>query len=162
LACFFFALSSSTETVFMNNSLALSVAIGLLAALPAHAETRQECQTMVEAAATFCGGNPAAKCFEEINKGAQFKKGELFIFAFDFKGKSLANGGIASMIGKDMANAKSADGQMFIQKQIEIAKKGSGWLEYDWINPSTQKVQKKVSFVKKVNNDFYVGSGIHE
>jgi len=146
----------------MKNTLALSLALGLLAAMPAQAETRQECQAMVEAAVTFCSKNPAAKCFEEVNKGAQFKKGELFIFAFDFNGKSLANGGIASMIGKDMINAKSADGQPFIQKQIELAKKGSGWLEYDWINPSTQKVQKKVSFVKKVNNDFYVGSGIHE
>jgi cytochrome c len=146
----------------MKKALLISAALGLMAFIPAHAETRAECQTMVEAAAAFCSKNPAAKCYEEINKGTQFKKGELFIFAFDFNGKSVANGGIASMIGKDMINAKSADGQLFIQKQIEVAKKGSGWLEYDWINPSTQKVQKKVSFVKKINNDIYVGSGIHE
>jgi signal transduction histidine kinase len=66
------------------------------------------------------------------------------------------------MIGKNMNGAKSADGQMFVQKQIEIAKAGSGWLEYDWMNPSTQKVQKKVSYVKKVNDSFYVGAGIHQ
>lgn len=142
--------------------IALVAALAASFALPAQAETKQECQAMVEAAVAHCTKNPAEKCFDEINKGAQFKKGELFIFAFDYTGKSLANGGIPSMIGKNMANAKSADGQMFVQKQIEIAKAGSGWLEYDWMNPTTQKVQKKVSFVKKVNDQFYVGAGIHQ
>lgn len=140
----------------------LAAALAASFALPAQAETKEECQAMVEAAVAFCTKNPADKCFEEINKGAQFKKGELFIFAFDYTGKSVANGGIPSMIGKNMNGAKSADGQMFVQKQIDIAKAGSGWLEYDWINPTTQKVQKKVSYVKKVNDQFYVGSGIHQ
>lgn len=146
----------------MKKSLVLLATIGAFAAIPAQAETKEECQAMVEAAVAFCGKNSADKCFEEINKGTQFKKGELFVFAFDFSGKSVANGGISSMIGKNMANAKSADGQLFIQKQIETAKAGGGWLEYDWINPTTQKVQKKISFVKKVNDQFYVGAGIHQ
>lgn len=146
----------------MKKTLPLLAALGALVALPVQAETKEECQAMVEAAVAFCSKNPADKCFEEINKGAQFKKGELFIFAFDYTGKSVANGGIPSMIGKNMAGAKSADGQMFVQKQIDIAKAGSGWLEYDWMNPTTQKVQKKVSYVKKVNDQFYVGSGIHQ
>jgi signal transduction histidine kinase len=146
----------------MNKITALLALVGASLAIPAHAETKEECKAMVEAAVAFCNKNPAEKCFEEINKGAQFKKGELFIFAFDYTGKSVANGGIASMIGKNMAGAKSADGQMFVQKQIEVAKAGSGWLEYDWMNPSTQKVQKKVSYVQKVNDSFYVGAGIHQ
>ncbi len=145
-----------------NKTTTLFAILGCCAVLPAHAETKEECQAMVEAAVTFCSKNPADKCFDEINKSALFKKGELFIFAFDYSGKSVANGGIPSMIGKNMSGAKSADGQMFVQKQIEIAKKGSGWLEYDWMNPTSQKVQKKVSYVKKVNDDFYVGSGIHQ
>lgn len=146
----------------MKKTAALLALIGTAIALPVQAETKEECQAMVEAAVAFCSKNPAEKCFEEINKGAQFKKGELFIFAFDYTGKSVANGGIPSMIGKNMNGAKSADGQMFVQKQIEVAKAGSGWLEYDWMNPTTQKVQKKVSYVKKVNDNFYVGAGIHQ
>lgn len=43
-----------------------------------------------------------------------------------------------------------------------MAKGGGGWLEYDWMNPATKKVQKKVSYVKKVNDTFYLGAGIHE
>lgn len=146
----------------MKKSTALFALLGAAIVMPAQAETKEECQAMVEAAVAFCTKNPTDKCFEEINKGAQFKKGELFIFAFDYTGKSVANGGIPSMVGKNMSGAKSADGQMFVQKQIEIAKAGSGWLEYDWMNPTTQKVQKKVSYVKKVNDSFYVGSGIHQ
>ncbi len=146
----------------MKKALTLIAAVGTLITQPAQAETKEECQAMVEAAVAFCSKNAPEKCFEEINKGAQFKKGELFIFAFDYTGKSVANGGIPSMIGKNMSNAKSADGQMFVQKQIEIAKSGSGWLEYDWMNPGTQKVQKKVSYVKKVNDQCYVGACIHQ
>lgn len=130
-------------------------------AMPLQAETREECQAMVESAVDFCSKNPADKCFAAVASD-QFKKGELFIFVFDFEGKSLANGGIPAMVGKNMLNAKSADGQPFIQKQIETAKGGGGWLEYDWMNPTTKKVQKKVSYVKKVNDSFYLGSGIHE
>lgn len=137
-------------------------AASALVALPVQAETREECQAMVEAAVDFCSKNAAEVCFEAVNKGDQFKKGELFIFVFDFEGKSLANGGIPAMIGKNMANAKSADGQLFIQEQIKVAKGGGGWLEYDWMNPATKKVQKKVSYVKKVNDTFYLGAGIHE
>lgn len=131
-------------------------------ALPVQAESRDECQAMVESAVDFCSKNPADACFAAVNTGDQFKKGELFIFVFDFEGKSLANGGIPAMVGKNMLNAKSADGQPFIQKQIEVAKGGGGWLEYDWMNPATKKVQKKVSYVKKVNDSFYLGAGIHE
>lgn len=145
----------------LKKTIPLLFILGSCVSVPSLAESKDECKAMVESAAAFCASNPADKCFKEIN-GSRFKKGELFIFAFDFSGKSVANGGIPSMIGKNMASAKSADGQLFIQKQIEIAKKGSGWLEYDWINPGSQKIQKKLAYVKKVNDQFYVGSGIHQ
>lgn len=40
---------------------------------------------------------------------------------------------------------------------------GSGFVEYDWLNPETNIVEKKYSFIKKVkNSDWFVGSGFYE
>jgi cytochrome c len=52
--------------------------------------------------------------------------------------------------------------KLFVQEQIELAKtKGSGWVDFSWVNPATKKVQPKTSWVKKVDGaDYLVNCGV--
>ncbi len=47
---------------------------------------------------------------------------------------------------------------------IEIAKtKGSGWLEYNWVNPVTKKIQPKKAWIARVEGeDYFVNCGAYK
>jgi hypothetical protein len=42
-----------------------------------------------------------------------------------------------------------------------IALNGSGYYEYDWVNPLTNKSEPKISYVMKVDDTWYLGAGIY-
>jgi len=47
------------------------------------------------------------------------------------------------LIGKNLAELKDAEGKLFVQKMIEVAKKeGKGWVDYQWTNPVTKKLNR--------------------
>ncbi|MDQ1283509.1 MAG: hypothetical protein QG666_1301, partial [Euryarchaeota archaeon] len=43
-----------------------------------------------------------------------------------------------------------------------IAMNGSGYYEYRWNNPITNQSEHKVSYVSKVDDTWWLGSGIYE
>lgn len=88
-----------------------------------------------------------------------FSYRDLYVFAIDFKGVVLAHGAKKELIGKNDFNRKDSSGKLFTQAMIEIAKtKGNGWEEYQFENPATGKVEKKVAYVERFD-DFFVASG---
>ena len=63
------------------------------------------------------------------------------------------------LTGKDLYNFRDSDGKFFVQAQIAVAKKGSGWADYKFTNPVTKKIQPKTSYIKKLDDQFYIGCG---
>ncbi len=63
--------------------------------------------------------------------------------------------------GKSVIAVKDADGKLLVQDIIKTAKeKGEGWVEYRWLNPVSNKIEPKVTFIKMVperNVIVYVG-----
>lgn len=122
---------------------ALSVA-GFIAAGSAHAADQgnaAEAEAMVKKAVAFLKANGNDKAYEEITNGKQFKDRDLYIFAYDFTGKSLAHGANPKLVGKDLSGLKDPDGKLIIPPLVEIAKtKGKGWSEsFKFRNPLTEK-----------------------
>jgi len=75
---------------------------------------------------------------------------------------TIAHGGNAKLVGKDMLGLKDADGKFFIKAFIETAKsKGNGWVDYKWVNPQTNKIENKSTYVQKVD-DYFLGCGIYK
>jgi cytochrome c len=103
------------------------------------------------------------KAMEEFsNKKGQFVDGEFYLFMVDFTGMTVAHGGNPALIGKNMKDLKDADGKLFIQAMMEVAKgKGAGWVDYKWKNPKTGEVQGKSSYVVKLG-DAFLGCGIYK
>ena len=125
--------------------------------------TADEAKSLVDKALAYIKTNGKDKAFAEFtNPKGQFIDRDLYIFAVDFKGLTLAHGGNAKLVGRDMLALKDADNKFFIQNFIEVAKaKGNGWVDYKWSNPVTKKIEKKSTYVVKVD-DYFLGCGIYK
>ncbi len=67
-------------------------------------------------------------------------------------------------IGKNMKGKPDIKGKMFRDEFLAVARKdGSGWVDYYFLNPITQKEEHKTTFIKLVKGsdgkEYIVGSG---
>jgi cytochrome c len=127
--------------------------------------TAKEAESMVKKGIEFYKAHGKAKALNEFNnpngKFADLHKG-LFIFAYDFTGKCVAQGANLAMVGKELIDLKDPDGKPVIKDLLEIAKsKGKGWYEYKWSNPATKKMEIKISYVESHDN-LMIGCGFYK
>jgi signal transduction histidine kinase len=108
------------------------------------------------------GKEQALKDFMDANN-TQFRKGSLYIFAEDYNGINLAHIKPA-IVGSNMLALKDPNGVLFIQQMMELTKKepNGGWTEYMWQNPTTNMVEKKYTFVIKIDDNWWIGAGFYE
>lgn len=134
-------------------------------ALAAERGTADEAIALVKKAVAYTKANGRDKAFEEFsNPKGQFVDRNLYIFVYDLKGNNLAigNGNAKRMVGKNLADMRDANGVYLIRQMIELSKtKGSGWVDYQWPNPTNNTVEAKSSYVEKLD-DFFIGCGIYK
>jgi cytochrome c len=131
--------------------------------IAADASTPDQAKAMVEGAASLIEKDGNDKAFEIIdNPSGPFVKGELYVFVTSFEGVTLAHGTNKALIGKSLLQVKDADGKLFVQEMIELAKsKGEGWVDYKWPNPVSHKIEAKTTFLKRVGDEL-VGCGVYK
>ena len=77
------------------------------------------------------------------------------------KGVNVAHGARPALIGKNLIDLKDQDGKYLVRELINIANgPGSGWFDYKWPNPITNKIEDKTSYVEKMG-DYMVGVGVY-
>lgn len=119
-------------------------------------------QDFVNNAADYIKQNGKAAAMNEFNKKkGNFTKGNAFIFAVDFKGVLLADPFLPEQIGTNQLNAQTVDGEYINRDMIALAKKGSGWILYKWVNPVNQKAECKKSYVLPLENSYFISSGYY-
>jgi signal transduction histidine kinase len=117
----------------------------------------------VDEAVDYTKANGKEKALEVFtDRNGEFVRGELYIFAYDFDGKVLAHGGNAALVGQNLIDMKDPNGVMVIQELRKIAEGDGGWLEYMWENPLTGKIEPKVGYVVRVDDNWWLGSGFYE
>ncbi len=122
----------------------------------------EEAEAMVKRAAQFIVTEGTDRTFAEFtNQDGAFIDRDLYIFVVDFNGITLAHGGNAGLVGRDMIGLRDADGLYFIQEFIRVAKEeGSGWVDYKWVNPTTRRIEHKSTFIHRID-DYFLGCGIY-
>jgi cytochrome c len=87
------------------------------------------------------------------NKG-KFVDGELYVYVVSTAGVLLASGGpSSSVIGSNVADQQDALGKPFFREMLTKARTNeSGTVEYRWLNPVDNKVERKVAHFQKVGN----------
>jgi len=125
--------------------------------------TSYELKEFVNSAAKYLNKVDTKTAFEEFRKpDGKFTKGELYIYAFNMKGLCLAH--IDPKIqDAQLYNLKDKLGFAFIQEFLKVVQtKGNGYVEYWWENPVTKKLQLKISYLQKINDDLFIGCGIYK
>jgi cytochrome c len=91
------------------------------------------------------------------------RKGELYVFSFDFDGTNLSHPIREDIRGKSWWDMKDANGKLFVQDFVRIAKNdGQGWTEYMWQKPGDEKPTLKRSFIKRIpGENILIGVGYH-
>ena len=88
----------------------------------------------------------------------------LYVFVFDTEVTLRAHPFKTENIGKSAKGKTDIKGRAFRDEFIAVARKdGSGWVDYYYENPKTQKTEHKRAFVKLVKgsdgNEYVVGCG---
>ena len=138
-------------------------ALATPSASPTAALTEAEVVAFVERAADYVRAHGKAAALQEFSDpDGEFTHGEQYVFAEDFEGNELANGGQPELVGRNLMSATDPNGVKILEVLIAAAKKDRGWVAYTWDNPETGEQQAKKAYVIKVGDDWYVGSGMYE
>lgn len=125
--------------------------------------TSDEAMALVKKAAAYMKANGKDKAIAAFNdpKGP-FVDRDLYIFAIDTTGLTVANGSNAKLVGKNVMSMKDQDDKPFIKQFMELgASTGKGWVDYRWINPVSQKIETKSTYIEKIDG-LIVGCGIYK
>jgi cytochrome c len=140
--------------------LCASLATAAWAADPAQG-SREEAKALAEAAAAHVnavGGEQAFKDFAD----AKWHPKDMYVFAQDMNATMLYHGANTKLVGKNFIEVRDSSGKEFNKEMIAAAKKGRGWVDYQWAHPVTKKVEDKTSYIVKISKpEGFVGVGIY-
>jgi signal transduction histidine kinase len=137
-----------TATV-VATALCLSCA-SALAAEP----TEKDAIAMAERGAAMVKAKGKDEVMKRISaKDPEFVQGSLYIDMRDVKtGIVLAHPYNPSIVGKDLTDVPDANGKKYRREIIELAAaKGKGWVDYQYKNPTTGKIEPKTTYILLVD-----------
>ena len=104
-----------------------------------------------------------AACLPEITDAANgFADRDMYVFAWDRSLVYHAFAGKPHNLRKTAAQSLGTDVSQLTHDVWAAAAKGGGWVDYDFLNPTTGKVAPKTSFVVPVSADLVLGCGIYK
>ncbi|KEA62661.1 methyl-accepting chemotaxis protein [Marinobacterium lacunae] len=126
--------------------------------------TKADAEALVHRAYEYVQAHGREKAISVFNDPeGEFVQGELYLLVQDYDGNMLAHGGNRELVGKNLANAKDADGKPLCPPLVQTAReKGEGWYSYSFMNPHTGKPEPKHSFVKAMGEQCYIACGIYQ
>jgi len=119
--------------------------------------------SFVDTAVVYAKTNGREKVLAEFsNPNGSFVRGELYIYAYDFNGTTLALPFQPELVGVNRLNATDSQGAFFIRNLRDTARNGTGFVNYTYPNPAhNNAVESKLSYVEKVDDTWFLGSGIY-
>ena len=113
----------------------------------------------VDSAAAYVKANGKEKAIAEFNNpNGSFVKGELYIYAYDFNGTTLAHPISPEAVGKKREGANG----VFVTEMGKIVRNGSVFYPLVYVNPAHNKtLETKLGYGVKIDDTWWLGSGIY-
>jgi cytochrome c len=144
---------------------AAALCLGLAATTAlANEPTEKDAIAMAERGAAVIKAKGKAEMMKLINaKDPNFVQGALYVDLRDVKtGIVLAHPYNPSIVGKDLTDVPDANGKKYRREIIELAAaKGKGWVDYQYKNPTTGKIEPKTTYILLVD-DVVLEAGIYK
>ena len=117
--------------------------------------------SQVEDAAALLEQNGEA-AYAEITRGGRFLEGELYAFALNSEGVSLAHPADPSLVGQNLWDRQDSNGVYYVREIVGAATPEGSWLEtvYHFGNPASGEVEPKRVYAK-LQGGVALGSGYY-
>lgn len=124
--------------------------------------TADEAIAMVARAQAHLRQRGGQQALQELTDPARgFIDRDLYVFVLDAHGVYQAFGGQPAKVGTRLQDVPGVDGADVIARFNERVAHGGGWVEYDFRNPTTGKVQPKMSYVIACG-EWILGAGVYK
>jgi signal transduction histidine kinase len=133
---------------------AAALALSLAAPAFANEPSEKDAIAMAERGASLIKAKGKDEMMKRINaKDPDFVQGSLYVDLRDVKtGIVLAHPYNPSIVGKDLTDVPDANGKKYRREIIELAAaKGKGWVDYQYKNPTTGKIEPKTTYILLVD-----------
>lgn len=123
-------------------------------AASANEPTEKDAVAMAERGAALVKVKGKDEMMKRINaKDPDFVQGSLYVDMRDAKtGIVLAHPFNPSIVGKDLTDVPDASGKKYRREIIELAAaKGKGWVDYQYKNPTSGKIEPKTTYILLVD-----------
>ena len=149
---------AATTTATMKETVPAGATPGVI-----QGATKEEMVAFVQEAVAYAKQNGKEKALAEFSsRNGSFFRGVLYIYAYDYNGTTIAHPVNPEKIGVNRLEEKDAQGKYFIRELMDASTDGTGFVEYTYINPTNdRRVEKKLGYVMKVDDDWWLGSGIY-
>lgn len=133
--------------------------------------SQKQAQALLDKAVAYLQQHPAEQAYAAFNnQKGPFVRDDLYVFVFDLEtGVMHAHGGSPEgLVGMNVMDLRDAAGKPLIREMAEVAQsKGSGSVEYVWLNRKNNHLETKTSLVRRVGNNvvavgYYVPRGSPE
>ncbi|WP_220680571.1 cache domain-containing protein [Methanofollis formosanus] len=106
------------------------------------------------------GKDAAISEFNDPN--GTFVRGNLYIYAFDYNGTTLALPHQPHLIGTDLSGLQDPYGVNYTRIEIFLAQQGGGFVYYHYPDPvDNMSVEPKMSYVRNVDETWWLGAGVY-
>ena len=152
----------SLRAVFCSAAAAVFMFAVNCSSLAAESPGEAEAKALLDKAVAYLDSNGVARAFCAFNDAnGAFHKAPLYVFAINMDGVYFAHSAAPTLIGTSLRDTRDAAGQPIGTLVMEaVATQQSAPVEYMWLNYQTNKVEKKHTFLKRVE-DFVLGVGYY-
>ena len=124
---------------------------------------RGELASLVGEAIAYAERNGKDAALAEFNdRNGSFVRGNLYVYAFDYDGTTLALPHQPGLIGTDLSGLQDPYGVNYTRVEILLAQHGGGFVFYHYPNPArNMTLEPKMSFVRGVDETWWLGAGVY-
>lgn len=150
--------SSGASTELVARASALGDAVGAFRLRQGSADEARDLVHQALALVKSQGLAAATKAFTQPD--GRFRDRDLYIFVVDRQGIYQVHGAKPAMQGHRVHEVPGIDGDKFVRDTWQ-ATEGSHWVEYNIVNPESDVVQPKASYVVAIDTNLVLGCGIY-
>lgn len=126
-------------------------------------QVRESLKSFVGEAIEYANTSGKDAAIAEFNdQNGTFIRGNLYIYAFDYNGTTLALPYQPQLIGTDLSGLQDPYGVNYTRVEGFLAQQGGGFIFYHYYNPSrNMTLEPKMSYVQKVDDIWWLGAGTY-
>lgn len=131
--------------------LLLIVPLAGVAAEPSPRPTPIQVREITLRAAALLAEQGVDEARKKFHATGDFRFGEIYVNVIDLNGAWVIYPPAPKNEGKSVLNVIDSDGKLLVKEIIRVAEEqGEGWVEYRWLNPASNRIEPKLTFVKRV------------